>query len=39
VWAVTRESEVRSPAAEEMLGVLREVSRAHREGQDLRLAA
>jgi DNA-binding transcriptional LysR family regulator len=39
VWAVTRESEVRSPAAEEMLGVLREVCRSHRDEQRLRVAA
>jgi DNA-binding transcriptional LysR family regulator len=39
VWAVTREDEVRSPAADEMLGILREVCRAHREGRDLALAA
>jgi DNA-binding transcriptional LysR family regulator len=39
VWAVTRESEARSPAAEEMLGILRDVCRTYREGRDLRLAA
>jgi DNA-binding transcriptional LysR family regulator len=39
VWAVSRESEVRSPAAEEMLGILREVCQAYGEGRDLRLAA
>ncbi len=39
VWAVTREDEVRSPAADEMLGILREVCRAYREGRDLVLAA
>jgi DNA-binding transcriptional LysR family regulator len=39
VWAVSRESEIRSPAAEEMLGVLREVCRAYGEGRDLHLAA
>jgi DNA-binding transcriptional LysR family regulator len=39
VWAVSRESEVRSPAAEEMLGILREVCAAYGEGRELRLAA
>jgi DNA-binding transcriptional LysR family regulator len=39
VWAVTRESEARSPAAQEMLGILREVCRAHSDEQSLRLAA
>jgi DNA-binding transcriptional LysR family regulator len=39
VWAVTRESEVRSPAAEEMLGILREVCRAYRHDRELALAA
>ena len=39
VWAVTRESDVRSPAAEEMLGVLREVSRSYREERHLALVA
>jgi DNA-binding transcriptional LysR family regulator len=39
VWAVTRESEVRSPAAEEMLGILREVCRGYRDERHLRLAA
>jgi DNA-binding transcriptional LysR family regulator len=39
VWAVSRESEVRSPAAEEMLGILREVCGAYGEGRELRLAA
>jgi DNA-binding transcriptional LysR family regulator len=39
VWAVTRETEARSPAAEEMLGILREVCRSYRDGQKLRLAA
>ena len=29
VWAVTREAESRSPAADEMLGILREVCRAY----------
>jgi DNA-binding transcriptional LysR family regulator len=31
VWAVTREREARPPAAEQMLGILREVCRAHRD--------
>ena len=39
VWAVTRESEARSPAAEEMLGILREVCRAYRDDSALALAA
>jgi molybdate transport repressor ModE-like protein len=39
VWAVTRESDVRPPAAEQMLGVLREVSRAYRDERHLRVAA
>jgi DNA-binding transcriptional LysR family regulator len=39
VWAVTRESEARSPAAEQMLDILREVCRTYREERDLRLAA
>jgi DNA-binding transcriptional LysR family regulator len=39
VWAVTRENEVRSPAAEQMLGILREVCRSYRDGQALRAAA
>jgi DNA-binding transcriptional LysR family regulator len=39
VWAVTRESEVRSAAAEEMLGILREVCRAYRDERSVRLAA
>jgi DNA-binding transcriptional LysR family regulator len=39
VWAVTRESEARPPAAQEMLGILREVCRAHSDEQSLRLAA
>ena len=39
IWAVTRESEARSPAAEQMLGILREVCGAHREERDIRLAA
>jgi DNA-binding transcriptional LysR family regulator len=39
VWAVTRETEARPPAAEQMLGVLREVCREYREGTHLRAAA
>ena len=39
VWAVTRESDARSPAAEEMLGILREVCRAYRDHSALALAA
>jgi molybdate transport repressor ModE-like protein len=39
VWAVTRESEARPPAAEQMLGILREVCREYREGTHLREAA
>jgi len=39
VWAVTRESEARSPAAEQMLGILREVCRTYREQPALAVAA
>ena len=39
VWAVTRESEARPPAAEQMLGIVREVCREYREGTHLRAAA
>ena len=40
VWAVTRASDVRSPAAEQMLGVIREVCIGYRdEQQQLRVAA
>jgi DNA-binding transcriptional LysR family regulator len=39
VWAVTRASDVRSPAAEQMVGVLREVCRAYRDERHLRAAA
>jgi DNA-binding transcriptional LysR family regulator len=39
VYAVTRESESRSPAAEQMLGILRDVCRRYREERHLRLAA
>jgi DNA-binding transcriptional LysR family regulator len=39
VWAVTRESESRPPAAEQMLGILREVCRTYRDERDLRLVA
>ncbi len=35
VWAVTRDSEARSPAAEQMLGILREVCRAYRDVRGL----
>ena len=36
VWAVTRENEARSPAAEEMLGILREVCRTYRGRREAR---
>lgn len=39
IYAVTRESEARPPAAEQMLGIVREVSREYREGTPLRAAA
>src|SRR3954467_1981787 len=39
VWAVTRESDVRSPAADEMLGILREVCRTYRDEHTLAVAA
>jgi molybdate transport repressor ModE-like protein len=39
VWAVTRESDVRSPAAEQMVTILREVCRAYHDERPLRLAA
>ena len=39
IWAVTRESESRPPAAVEMLGILREVCRTYRDERKLRLAA
>jgi DNA-binding transcriptional LysR family regulator len=39
VWAVTREREARPPAAEQMLGILREVCRTYHDERDLRLAA
>src|SRR3954451_2679108 len=39
VWAVTRENESRSPAAGEMLAILREVCRAHSDERELALAA
>jgi DNA-binding transcriptional LysR family regulator len=39
VWAVTRETDVRSPAAEQMLGILREVCRTYRDERHLELAA
>jgi molybdate transport repressor ModE-like protein len=39
VWAVTRESESRSPAAEQMLALLRDVCRTYRGERKLALAA
>ena len=39
VWAVTRQSDSRSPAAEQMLGILREVCHAYRDESSVRLAA
>src|SRR5215204_5202308 len=39
VWAVTRESDVRSPAAEQMVGILREVCRGYRDERHLQVAA
>ena len=39
VWAVTRESEARPPAAGEMLAIVRDVAREYREGTQLRAAA
>ena len=39
LWAITRETDVRSPAVGEMLGVLREVCRAYPEQPALRAAA
>ena len=39
VWAVTRQSDVRSPAAEQMLAVLHEVCGAYRDEQRLAVAA
>lgn len=39
VWAVTRESESRPPAAEQMLGILRQVCREYRDEPRLRAAA
>jgi molybdate transport repressor ModE-like protein len=39
VWAVTRERDLRSPAAEQMLAILREVCRGYRDEKHLRLAA
>jgi DNA-binding transcriptional LysR family regulator len=39
IYAVTRESEARPPAAEQMLGIVREVCREYREGTHLRAAA
>jgi hypothetical protein len=39
VWAVTRESEARPPAAKQMLGILREVCREYRDQPPLRAVA
>jgi len=39
VWAVTRESDARPPAAEQMLGILREVCRERRSEHQLAVAA
>ena len=39
VWAVTRESDARPPAAEQMLSILREVCREYRGEPTLRAAA
>jgi DNA-binding transcriptional LysR family regulator len=39
IFAVTRESQARPPAAEQMVGILREVCREYREGTHLRAAA
>ncbi|MGA9634825.1 MAG: LysR family transcriptional regulator [Solirubrobacterales bacterium] len=39
VWAVTREQEARSPAAEQMLAILREVCRTYKDGRELAVAA
>ena len=39
VWAVTRESDSRPPAAAEMLGILREVCATYRESQAVKQAA
>jgi DNA-binding transcriptional LysR family regulator len=39
LYAVTRETEARPPAAEQMLGILREVCREYREGTALRAVA
>src|SRR5919106_30174 len=39
IYAVTRESDARPPAAEQMLDILREVCREYREGPPLRVAA
>ena len=39
LYAVTRESQARPPAAEQMLGILRDVCREYREGTKLRAAA
>src|SRR2546423_1077642 len=39
VWAVTRANDIRSPAAEEMLGILREVCRDYRDQPRLQAVA
>jgi DNA-binding transcriptional LysR family regulator len=39
LYAVTREEEARPPAAEQMVGILGDVAREHREGTHLRAAA
>src|SRR3954449_9345882 len=39
VWAVTRANDIRSPAAEEMLGILREVCREYRDQPRLQAVA
>jgi DNA-binding transcriptional LysR family regulator len=39
VWAVTREASSRSPAAEEMVAILREVGERYRAGEKLRAVA
>src|SRR5215204_3217662 len=39
LYAVTRESQARPPAAEQMLGILRDVCREYREGTSLRAVA
>jgi DNA-binding transcriptional LysR family regulator len=39
VWAVTRETDARPPAADQMLGVLRDVCRAYRDERHVAVAA